>query len=280
VTEAFNFIRANADKPFFVYFPIMIPHAAMQVPDKYKAPFMEEYKEHNNKTSKYGGKLVKNPVAAFPGMMKKFDEDVGRLLDLLKELKVDDETLVIFTSDNGPHREGGHRPDIFDSNGPLTGLKRSVTEGGIRVPTLARWPGKIKPGSESDHISAFWDFLPTACEMAGVETPKGLDGISFLPALTGKQQQKHKYLYWEFHEQGGKQALRMGKWKAIRRGTSKQADPPILLYNLDEDIAEQNNLADKNPEIVDRMRRLMGEAHQTHPGWLTAAEKQAGKNQK
>jgi arylsulfatase A len=162
-------------------------------------------------------------------MMVKLDEDVGRLLDFLKERGIDDNTLVMFTSDNSPHREGGHDPVFFNSNGGLRGFKRDLYEGGIRVPLLARWPGKIKPGANTDHISAHWDVLPTFCELTGADVPNDIDGISMLPTLTGQpdEQNQHKYLYWEFYEQGGKRAARFGNWKVVQLNVQKDADSPI-----------------------------------------------------
>ncbi|MFP6905303.1 MAG: arylsulfatase [Verrucomicrobiota bacterium] len=266
--QGLNWIRANKDKPFFCYLPVTIPHAAMHVPEKYVAPFRKKFSDYENTIGKYSGPQVKNPVAAFAGMMVKLDEDVGRLMSLLKDLGIDENTLVLFTSDNGPHKEGGHKPEVFDSNGPLSGLKRSLTEGGIRVPLIARWPGRIKPGSTSDHISAFWDFLPTACAVAGVQAPGGIDGISFLPALTGQGTQgQHAYLYWEFYEQGGKRAVRMGKWKAIQRNLHKSGHSPVLLYNLEKDLGETRDLAKDHPEVLDRMRKIFDEASTPSEIW-------------
>jgi arylsulfatase A-like enzyme len=266
--QGLNWIRANKDKPFFCYLPVTIPHAAMHVPEKYVAPFRKKFSDYENTIGKYSGPQVKNPVAAFAGMMVKLDEDVGRLMSLLKDLGIDENTLVLFTSDNGPHKEGGHKPEVFDSNGPLSGLKRSLTEGGIRVPLIARWPGRIKPGSTSDHISAFWDFLPTACAVAGVQAPEGIDGISFLPALTGQGTQgQHAYLYWEFYEQGGKRAVRMGKWKAIQRNLQKSGHSPVLLYNLEKDLGETRDLAKDHPEVLDRMRKIFDEASTPSEIW-------------
>jgi arylsulfatase A-like enzyme len=266
--QGLNWIRANKDKPFFCYLPVTIPHAAMHVPEKYVAPFRKKFSDYENTIGKYSGPQVKNPVAAFAGMMVKLDEDVGRLMSLLKDLGIDENTLVLFTSDNGPHKEGGHKPEVFDSNGPLSGLKRSLTEGGIRVPLIARWPGRIKPGSTSDHISAFWDFLPTACAVAGVQAPEGIDGISFLPALTGQGTQgQHAYLYWEFYEQGGKRAVRMGKWKAIQRNLHKSGHSPVLLYNLEKDLGETRDLAKDHPEVLDRMRKIFDEASTPSEIW-------------
>ncbi|MHC4248740.1 MAG: arylsulfatase [Planctomycetota bacterium] len=263
VEKALAFIRANARRPFYCYMPVAIPHAAMHVPEKYVAPFREKFPQFENKIGRYSGPKVKNPIAAFAGMMVKLDEDVGRVFALLKELGIDDDTVVMFTSDNGPHLEGGHDPRFFDSNGPLTGFKRSLTEGGIRVPMIARWPGKVAPRSTSDHPSAFWDFLPTACEIAGVDAPEGIDGISYVPAMLGQdaRQKKHDYLYWEFYAHGGKRAVRMGKWKAIQRNLMKRADDRILLYDLEADLAEKKDVAAQNPEVMARMRAIFKEAH-------------------
>ncbi len=159
--------------------------------------------------------------AAFAGMIKELDDYVGEILAKLNELGIGKNTIVIFASDNGPHLEGGADPDYFDSNGPFKGYKRDMYEGGIRTPLLVKWPGRIKEGSVSDHISAFWDIMPTLAEIAGLPVPEGIDGISFLPELLGKKQMKHEYLYWEFHEQGGKIAVRMGDWKAVKLNVDK-----------------------------------------------------------
>lgn len=173
-----------------------------------------------------------------------------------------DNTLIIFTSDNGPHTEGGADPDYFDSNGPLRGTKRDLYEGGIRVPMITKWPNNIKAGSKSDHISAFWDVFPTFSEIAGLETPKDIDGISFLPTLLGSKddQKNHPYLYWEFHEKGGRQAIRKGKWKAVKYNVFDAENSPLQLYDLSQDISEQRNLADEHPELVKEMEQLFAEA--------------------
>ena len=217
----------------------------------------------------------------FAGMMTRMDRGVGEVLDLLDELKIADNTLVLFTSDNGPHHEGGHLPGYFNSNGPLRGHKRDLYEGGIRVPTIARWPGKIKPVRTSDHPSAFWDFLPTACELAGIEAPKDIDvisylpalcelaairipkhtdGISYVPTLYGGKQKQHDYLYWEFHAQGKKQAIRMGDWKAVRLNLAKNPDAPIQLYNLSKDIGETKDVAAQHPDVVKRIKPIFTSA--------------------
>ncbi|MDP6930527.1 MAG: arylsulfatase [Planctomycetota bacterium] len=267
--QALDFIRANKDGPFFCYLPWTIPHAAMHVPESYAAPFREQFAQFEEVIGRYKGPPVKNPVAAFAGMMVKMDEDVGRVMALLEELGIDENTLVIFSSDNGPHKEGGHKPDFFDSNGPLTGHKRDLTEGGIRVPTIAYWPGKIAAGSSTDLISAHWDFLPTACELAGVEAPEGIDGISYLPTLLGEpdRQRQHDHLYWEFFERGGKRAARFGKWKAVQVNVHKDRNGPIQIFDLEADLAERNNLAEQKPGLVARAKKIFAEAHTPSPHW-------------
>ncbi len=267
VNRAMEFIRRHSREPFFCYMPVTIPHASMHVPDKYHDRFRKKFPQFEDKVGKYAGPDVRNPVAAFAAMVAKLDEDVGRITDLLKELGLDDNTLVIFTSDNGPHLEGGHDPRFFDSNGPLRGFKRDLYEGGIRVPMIARWPAKIKPAGVTHHVSAFWDVLPTFCEIAGVEPPKGIDGISFLPTLAGRKQPQHEYLYWEFHARGGKQAVRMGMWKAVRLRRKRKPDGPIELYDLEKDLGEKNNIADEHPDIVEKIDEIMTSARTESKIW-------------
>lgn len=273
--EALKFVRENKENPFFLYLPVAIPHAAMQSPEEYMGPFRKKFPEFEEMTGKYGGAVITNPIAAFAGMMTHVDESLGDLLALLDELGIDENTLVVFSSDNGPHKEGGHKPDFFDSNGPLRGYKRSLTEGGIRVPMLARWPAKIEPGSVSELVSAHWDMLPTFCEMAGAEVPGDIDGISMLPELTGEGDQKtHDYLYWEFYEQGGKKAARWGDWKALQLGLSKDPDAPIAIYDLSTDVGEENDLSGKHPELVSKAKEIFEEAHVPSPNWSFAKKKQ------
>jgi arylsulfatase A-like enzyme len=272
--RALAFVRTNARRPFFCYLPVTIPHAAMHVPERYAAPFRSKFSQFEDVVGRYAGPNVKNPVAAFAGMLTKLDEDVGRLVRLLAELGIERDTLILFTSDNGPHKEGGHRPDFFDSNGPLRGIKRDLYEGGIRVPMIARWPGRIEAGSTSGHISAFWDFLPTCCELIDVEIPEGIDGISVLPTLLGKpgQQREHEYLYWEFHEQGKRQAVRMGVWKGIKQNIAKNPNGPIELYNLRNDIGEKDNVAIRHPEIVAKIEAYMKAARTPSEHWPLPGE--------
>lgn len=255
---------SDKNTPFFCYLPVAIPHAAMHVPEQYAAPFRKKFPQFENTIGRYSGPDVKNPAAMFAGMMTLLDHDIGRLMALIKELGIDDNTIVMFTSDNGPHREGGHLPDFFNSNGGMRGYKRSLTEGGIRTPLIVRWPGTIKPGTTSDHISAHWDVFPTLCEVSGTKTPEGLDGISYLPELLGKPQDKHDYLYWEFMEQGGKRAIRFGKdgqWKAIQLKLKNGKNTSIALYNLKKDPGESKDVSKQHPELINTAKEIFKKAH-------------------
>ena len=274
---AMAFIRDNKDEPFFCYMPVTIPHAAMHAPKNLHDKYRKRFPQFENTTGRYAGPDVQNPVAAFAAMVEHLDNGVGQVLRLLKELGIDDNTLVMFTSDNGPHSEGGHDPEFWNSNGPLRGKKRDLYEGGIRVPMLARWPGKIKPNSKTDHVSAFWDVMPTLCEIVNVKPAKNIDGISFLPAMLGKKQKQHEYLYWEFHERGGKQAVRMGRWKGLRLNVGNKPNGPIELYDLDKDIAEKNNIADKHPEIVAKIDKTMASARVHSDKWTFYKKKKKKK---
>ena len=276
-----SFIKKNKDKPFFVYLPVQIPHASMHAPKKLHDKYRKLYPQFDNKISKYGkhgGPEVTNPVAAFPAMMEHLDNGVGEIMALLKELNIDDNTIVMFTSDNGPHKEGGHDPEFWNSNGELKGKKRDLYEGGIRVPFIVRWPDKIKAGTTSDHISAFWDMLPTMTEIAGVDISKEkTDGISLLPTLLGKEKEQlqHDYLYWEFITmwKRNKQAIRQGDYKAVRTNVYWTKDDPIELYNLKTDIGEENNIAAQNPDIVKKMKELFKTARTKSKSFILLNEK-------
>jgi arylsulfatase A-like enzyme len=268
--KALSFLEENKDAPFFMFYPSVIPHAELVAPEEYMAKYRGQFlpeKEHKGKKSSYsvgGYNSQKESHAAFAAMVNILDDQVGEILDKVDELGIAENTLIIFTSDNGPHKEGGADPDYFDSNGPLKGYKRDLYEGGIRVPMMAYWPSKIQPGSTSNHPSAFWDFFSTAIEIAGLEKEfPGIDGISFLPTLVGKEQKTHPYLYWEFLERGGRQAVLMDQWKGIRLNMAKNADAPIELYRLTDDIGEENNLAEQYPEIVKKIDSIISEAHLT-----------------
>lgn len=268
--RALQFIDVHKEEPFFLYVPSIIPHAELVAPEAYMAEFRGKYlPEKSYEGTDNGDRFRKGPYgsqeeahAAFAAMMKILDDQVGAIRQKIQDLGLAENTLIIFTSDNGPHLEGGADPDFFDSNGPLQGYKRDLYEGGIRVPMIATWPGKIAPGTETGHISAFWDVWPTLADLTDSPKPEYLDGISFLPTLLGEDgQQQHDYLYWEFHERKGRQAIRKGDWKAVRYNVFESEDAPIELYNLQEDIGETNNLADQHPEMVAEMKALMEEAH-------------------
>ncbi len=263
--EALKFIESNKAKPFFLYLAFTIPHANNETRNKgMEVPSYEPYKN----------KDWPDPQKGHAAMITRMDGDIGRLFAKLKELGIDEDTLALFSSDNGPHKEGGADPAFFSSWGPLRGLKRDLYEGGIRVPMLARRPGQIETGSVTEHISAFWDFLPTCCDLAGIKTPKNIDGISYLPTLLGRpdRQKQHELLYWEFHEQGKKQAVRIGDWKGVRLNVARKPDGPIELYNLKEDLAEKNNVAQKHPEIVTQIAKYMKEAHSPSEHWPMPGE--------
>lgn len=270
--DAFAFITQSVKKkePFFCYIPTAVPHAAMHAPKELHEKWRKVYPEFDKRIGKYGAGPgepcpdVVNPIAGYAAMMENFDNQVNRLLDILKNLGVDENTLVLFASDNGTHMEGGHNPNFWDSNGPLRGIKRDLYEGGINSPFLARWPGKIKPGTTSNHISAFWDVMPTMAELTGQPTPRQADGISFLPSLVGGEQPEHDYLYFEHPQtKDHDKAVRMGKWKGVLRGWKKwnNRTGKIELYDLSKDPGESKNLADKHPTIVAKIKSCMDEAH-------------------
>ena len=252
--RALEMVDKSGEDPFFMHLAYTIPHAnnemgralgnGMEVPED--APY----------SSKPWPQVEKN----FAAMVTRMDRDMGRLFEALKRKGIDENTLVIFTSDNGPHREGGHDPDYFDSNGRVKGIKRDLYEGGIRVPAIARWPGKTPQGRKSDFPWAFWDVMPTFAELAGTAAPAGLDGQSIVPALMGRQQRPHEFLYWEFHEGGSKQAVRHGDWKAVRN----RLKAPLELYDLSKDVGETENVAGANPGVVARIEKYLETARTEH----------------
>ena len=268
--KALQFIEENKDKPFFLYYPTTIPHAELLLPEenlaKYRGKFEPEkvYKgaepgDNNFRLGRYGSQPESH--AAFAAMVDYLDVQVGEIIAKLKDEGIYDNTLIIFTSDNGPHLEGGADPDYFNSNGPLKGYKRDLYEGGIRVPMIAVWNGKIVAGSTSDHISAFWDVFPTVAELSGNPTPENIDGISFLPTLLGKEQPEHEYMYWEFHELGGRQAVRKGNWKLVKYNLNNPEKTSVELYDLSTDIGEENNVAAEHQELVNELQQIMDSSH-------------------
>jgi arylsulfatase A-like enzyme len=272
--QALRFVESNKNRPFFLYYAMIQPHAEMFAPEKYLAKYRGKFPPETPYKGVDGGPEFRKypygsqpePHAAFAAMVDTLDENVGQLMAKLQELGIADNTLVIFTSDNGPHQEGGHDPDYFNSSGGLRGHKRDLYEGGIRVPMIACWPGKIPAGTVSDHISAFHDVLPTMAELTGQRIPKGLDGISFLPTLLQKgKQRQHDYLYWEFHELNGRVAVRKGNWKGVRYHVAVDPHSPLELYDLSKDPGEAHNVAAQHPEIVRELDKLIQGARTVSP---------------
>jgi len=277
---ALAFLETNKSKPFFLYYPTTIPHAELFAKEEYVKMYRGKFDPEKSfkgvdsgptfRLGPYGSQPEAH--AAFAAMVTELDDYVGELLSKLKEFGLEKKTIVIFASDNGPHLEGGADPDFFNSNGDLKGYKRDFYEGGIRTPMLVRWPGKVKAGSKSDHISAFWDILPTFADITGAESLENIDGISFLPTLLGKKQKQHEFLYWEFHEQGGKMAVRMGNWKAVKLNIDKTPQGVTELFDLSKDISESNNVAEANPELVKKMEEIMIQAHKPSEAFPFAFE--------
>jgi arylsulfatase A-like enzyme len=265
--QALDFMAQNKNKPFFLYLSYTLPHAALQLPngDANLEYYKKQFNEQPIALKPWDGKGYQPHAytkAAYAAMVQKMDDYVGQVMQQLVTLGLDKNTLVIFTSDNGPHREGGNNPDFFNSNGGLRGIKRDLYEGGMREPMIARWPATIKAGQVSTQTGAFWDFLPTFAQLTNQATPLGIDGLSILPTLTAKgKQEQHEYYYWEFHENGGRQAVRMGDWKGVRYNALANPNGPIELYNLSTDLAEKNNLSSTRPDLVARMQEIMKTAH-------------------
>ncbi|GAA4237848.1 arylsulfatase [Postechiella marina] len=272
MNKAYSFIESNAKskKPFFCYIPTAIPHAAMHAPKKLHDIWRKKYPQFDTVIGKYTSrhedcKDVINPIAAFPAMVQHLDNQIGEIIKLLKKYKADKNTLIIFTSDNGTHHEGGHNPKFWNSNGPLKGGKRDVYEGGIRAPMLAYWPSKIKKGSTTNLPSAFWDVMATVSDLTNQPTPNQCDGISFLPTLLGKDenQKKAEFLYWKYTDwKATKEAIRIGDFKGIlihknKTKKTEAKDLPFELYDLSKDLGEDNNIAKKHPKMVKTMMDKM-----------------------
>ncbi|PHN94047.1 arylsulfatase [Maribacter sp. 6B07] len=272
--ERLKFIKENKDKAFFAYIPLVLPHAEIISPNDsifklYDGKFKETpYTADNSYTSDYGPNIVKHyyapvekPLATYASMVTRIDNYVGEIMNLIDELSLAENTIIMFSSDNGPSPEGGTNPDFFDSNSKFRGYKRDLYEGGVRAPFLVVWPNKIKKGSITDHVSTFYDVLPTLTEITGSQTPNNIDGISFLPTLIGnKTQDLHEYLYWEFNIKGGRKAIRKGNWKGVWYNINTDRQGELELYDLGKDIAETTNVADQHPEIVTEFKQIMKEA--------------------
>ncbi len=270
VTDALKFVRDHKDEPFFLYLPFTIPHAndeagkkGMEVPDY----------------GQYANRDWPDPEKGYAAMVTRLDGDVGRLLALLKELKLDDNTLVIFTSDNGPHHEGGFDPDFFDSNGPLRGYKGGVTEGGIREPMIARWPGHVPAGEVTNAPVYFADMLPAFADLGGGKAPTNIDGIDITPTLKGKSQPElsNRFIYWEFYKNGVvAQSARWQHWKAVRDPKTKKME----LYDLTTDVGEARDVAAQHPDVAAKFADFFRTARTETPGWPMATKADRGPKKK
>jgi arylsulfatase A-like enzyme len=263
--EMMQFIEEHKNRPFFLYWASPIPHVPIQAPRRWIDYYVKKFGDEAPYLADRGYFPHRYPRAGYAAMVSYLDERVGLLVAHLKAAGIYENTLIIFSSDNGPSYAGGADSPWFNSAGEFSSEygrgKGFLHEGGIRVPMIASWPKRVKAGSQSDHISAFWDVLPTLCDVAGVATPPHVDGISFLPELLGQEkQEEHEYLYWEFPSYGGQQALRMGDWKGIRKNIL-EGNMDIELYKLVVDMQEQHDLAEQHPELVAHMDSLMKEAH-------------------
>jgi arylsulfatase A-like enzyme len=275
--ETAAFIERKDQRPFFIYLNYTVPHAELRVPDDSMSQFRGRYAEkpfENPKadaqqsgarpdTPSLGYRSQPTPMAAFAAMVTRMDRDVGRIMDLLRERGIERQTLIMFTSDNGPHREGGADPAYFKSAGGLRGIKRDLYEGGIRVPSIVRWVGTVPAGRVSDHVWAHWDVLPTFADLAGARAPEGLDGRSMARTLRGEPQAAQPFLYWEFHERGFQQAVRMGRWKAVRL----KPDAPLEVFDLEADPREGRDVAAAHPDIVAKVETYLKRARTESARW-------------
>lgn len=263
--EILKFVEQSKDKPFFLAWTTPLPHVPLQAPEKWVKHYVDKFGYEEPYIGNKGYFPCRYPHATYAAMISYWDEQIGGLIQKLKDLGLYDNTIIVFTSDNGPSFNGGTDSPWFDSANPFKSEfgwgKTSIREGGIRVPMIVSWKDKIKAGTISDHICASWDVMPTICELAGIKTPDHADGISFLPELLGKKQPKHEYLYWEYPEQGGQKAIRMGDWKGLILNIKKEGEGKMMLFNLKEDPCEQNDVASKHPDIIQKMREKMKEAH-------------------
>lgn len=278
--EALDYIEKHKDRPFFLHLALQIPHASLRAREEWKEKYRPILKEttlpETNKKPHYS--YEREPKTTYAAMVSYMDHNMGLILAKLRELDLAEDTLVMFSSDNGAMQEGGHRRDSFNSSGPLRGGKRDLYEGGVRVPLIAWWPGKIKGGQTSDHLSAFWDISPTARELAGAAEQADTDGHSLVPTLLGKEgQKKHDYLYWEFFEGGGKRAIRKDPWKLVLFNTNKDENPRAELYHLKNDPGETKDLAKENSEKVSELTTLMDRvrAPSEHPAFKLKSERQS-----
>ncbi|MCL4694750.1 MAG: arylsulfatase [Candidatus Hydrogenedentes bacterium] len=267
--KSLEFIRANRENPFFCYLSLTIPHHEWTVPEDSLDEYADAFDENPPRFKwRQGYAFPDKPKANMAAMITRMDDGVGKVMDLLQELDIDDNTLVIFTSDNGADRYSVAEPEFFEANGPLREYKGTLYEGGIRIPAIARWPKHIAAGTESAHPWYFCDVMPTFAELAGAgeAVPGGIDGKSIVPALVGadaagREQDEHAFMYWELWGDKIQSAGRMGKWKGIYSGT----DADFELYDLETDVSEQHNVAEAHPEIAAKMKSLLLLHHKDPP---------------
>lgn len=265
VEEAVRFIHQHREQPFFLYLPFIVPHLSIQVPDASVADYRDQIVEEEYKHTSYLKHAT--PRAAYAAMVTHMDRGIGKILDSVRDLGLEEDTLVVFTSDNGPtyDRLGGTDSKFFNSAGELRGLKGSLYEGGIRVPLIVRWPNKIRAGATTEWSGAHWDFMPTLCSLAQLPCPREIDGLDFSPLLLGEAQAEHPFLYWESPGYGSQQAARLGKWKAVRQQMqqAKRDRQPVVteLYDLASDPNESKNVAHQHPNIVARLEQVMAREH-------------------
>lgn len=277
-SEALKYIEQQKDGPFFLHLALQIPHASLRAKEEWKDKYRPILKEKllPERAQRKGYSYEREPRTTYAAMISYMDHNIGLLLKKLHDLGISENTLVMFSSDNGAMQEGGHKRSSFNSSGPLRGGKRDLYEGGVRVPMIAWWPGKIEPAQTSDHPSAIWDLSSTFRELAGAAVQSDTDGHSLVPTLLGKgQQKKHDYLYWEFFEQGGKRAILKGNWKLIYYNTNKDENPRAELFNIAKDLGEKNDLSKEHSGKVAELTTLMGEVRtpSVNPQFKFATEK-------
>lgn len=265
--KAQAFVRQNKNNPFFLYLPFTVPHVSLQAPEAAVKEYIGKFNDGQTAERPYLGQQgyasTPYPRATYAGMITYMDKQVGQLMQLLKDLKIEDNTIVLFSSDNGATFNGGVEAAYFNSVGGLRGLKMDVYEGGIREPMLARWPGNIKAGQVTDHVSVQYDLLATLAELVGYKQPFATDGLSFLPTLLGQStaQKQHPFLYWEYPEKGGQLAIRMGNWKAVKTNVRKNRTGPWELYDLARDVSERTNLAAQHPDLIQQFNAIVAREH-------------------
>lgn len=263
--KALDFIEQEQDSSFFLYLAYTIPHSKLQIP-KEKTQYYKEKIKTDPKLSQLSNKSQKS-TTKYASMVSLMDEDIGRIIHKLDSLNLLENTIIFFSSDNGPHAEGGLDPTILNSSGNLRGKKRDLYEGGIRVPLIVSWKNTIQADTITSHVSAFWDFLPTVTDLLNISNPERIDGISYLPTLLGiTKQEKHDYLYWEFHGKGGKQAVLQDNWKLVYTKVNSP-NPKIELFNLTTDPTESNDLSQQEVEILEKMKKIMESAHEKNPAF-------------